>query len=380
MIKKLSRSEIVEKSLSGVTQETAITLTGPGSTIRALANGFAGPAADLYQTLQDAETNSFLATASGLYLDLIGEDFGLPRRLPTPVTIYPEDRNIKVYVESGTLATQLPHPTDPGLGRVPAGTVFTATNGVVMEMTEDVDFPAATQAAFVGAVSSNTGSLVKVGIGGLTSHSLGNATVKVINLSGLQGGRELESDEDYRFRISRYVTSSAGQNEIAVRLAVLSAPGVADMIRQPYHAGAGSFRIVVIPTGNRLAVETLRQIQTSVSQIVPMGVFFQIEEPRYLPVSLSCRLVPKPGRTMNATIKAQAELAARAYLGNVRPGQVLVINRLRADILNSNPDILDVKLLSLEINRRPQVLVNYQLRSDELFIPDEEVTDPIMVI
>jgi hypothetical protein len=68
------------------------------------------------------------------------------------------------------------------------------------------------------------------------------------------------------------------------------------------------------------------------------------------------------------------------YLGDIRPGDSLVVNRLRAEALNSSKNIRDVVIQGLSINKRPQALVNYTLENDEVFIPNEDLSNPIVVI
>ena len=48
------------------------------------------------------------------------------------------------------------------------------------------------------------------------------------NLFGLVGGRDAETDDDYRFRLNLKVQSSAGANEAALRLELLEIPGIQD--------------------------------------------------------------------------------------------------------------------------------------------------------
>jgi len=378
MIRKKSREELMRQMLRGIVQETEVTMVGKGSVSRGLASVFSGTIEEMYQTLDDTVNNSFLPTAQGFYLDLFGETFGLTRKLPAAGQVSASDRVIRFYVTSGTLAQKLPHPTDLNLGRVPAGATVSSTSGVTYTVDADYDFPAAAKLAYVGATTSATGTAQNVGAGDLSTTSL--AEVLVTNISGISSATDLESDEEYRFRISRWVRSSAGRNEVAVRLAVFNAPNVADMIKQPYFAGPGSFRIIIIPTNNRVSVETLRQAYSNLASVVSDGTFFIVEPPRYLPVSLSVRLIPRAGNSITATERDLAQQAALNYLGDIRPGESLIINQLRAAVLSSSSTIADLRLQGLTIDRRPRALLNYTLERDEVFVPDDTLVDPIVVI
>lgn len=380
MIPVKTYEEILSATLKGVTQETDINQVGPGTVIRGISSAFAKELAKAFSTQRDAFLQQHLTHASGLYLDLIGQTFGLIRRGKSQAIVRRADRTIKFYVNSATLGEALPHPTNLNLGRIPAGTTVFGPNGITFVVDDDYDFPSATQEAFAGAISTGKGSGQNVGVGDLSSHDLGVSGVFVTNPLAITTGSELESDEEFRFRISQYVTSSAGQNEAAVRLAVLSVTGVADVIRQPWHAGAGSFRLTIIPVSNRVPVETLRQVRGNVAAVAADGTFFQVEEPRYIAISLSMRLVPRKDASITAVDRDLVEQAIRRLVGNTRPGESFIINRLRAEALGATTNIADVRLQSISLNRRPQALVNFDLDRDELLVPDEELEDPILVV
>lgn len=378
MIKKKSKEELLRQMLGGIVQETDITMVGKGSVTRGLASVFAGTIEQVYQTLDDAVNNSFLPTASGFYLDLFGETFGISRQLQTVAKVTASDRNLKVYVNSGTLAAVLPHPTDATLGRVPAGNWVETADGIRFTIDANYDFPAAATEVYVGATTSLKGTDNNVGVGELTTHSLGGALTT--NLYPISTAQDVESDDDYRFRISRWVRTAAGKNEVAVRLAVLSAPDVAGMIKEPYFAGAGSFRITVIPTRNRVPVESLAQIHRNLAAVVSEGTFYLIEPPRYLPIAVTIRLIAGDGRSISASDRDRVRAAVLRYLGDIRPGESLVINRLRSVALNASSNVADIRVQGVSINGRPRALVNHRLRRDEIFVPDENVEDAILVV
>lgn len=378
MIPKKSKEELLNQILKGAVQETEISMIGSGSVMHSIASVVSSATADVYQVLDDAVTNSFLPTASGFYLDLFGETFGIPRRGAVTARIDSTDRNIKFYVNSGTLAQKYPHPTDLNKGRIPAGTVISSSSGVSFSVDRNYDFPSAAKEAWVGAISMSTGQSQNLAAGKLNVLDAA-ADVLVTNVSPITTGSDIESDDEYRFRISKWVRTSAGRNEMAVRMAVFSSSGVADIIKEPYFAGPGSFRLIVIPTGNRLSAETIRSIYYSVASVVSEGTFFAIEGPRYVPVSISVRLIPSNKSSVSETDKALAKNAILRYLGDIRPGDALIVNRLRAEILGSARNIADVSIQGLNINKRPVAVVNYTLQKDEIFIPNEDLSNPILV-
>lgn len=380
MIPKKSMQDILQTGLEGIVQETEVTLVSPGSVARAICGGHAKTLAEFYDVLDNDATSRWLALANGFYLDLLGDTFGLTRRVAAPSTVAKEDKVLRFYVRSGNLASRLPHPTNLNLGRLPQSTQV--SNGSITYIVDDnYDFPASASEVFVGAVSTGRGASQKVGAGELDTHDLNVDGLLVQNVAPIDTGADQETDTEFRFRISQFVRSSQGANEAAVRLAVLSAPGVADMIRMPYAYGPGSFKITVIPTGNRVPLASLNRIRAALEGTVAYGVFYTVEEPRYIPVSFSARLIPRSNSvSVRPADRDAAEAAVRLMLGNIRPGKTLVMNQLRAAILNSSSNIGDVVIQSFYVNGSARTLTNYTLKDDELLVPDDRVQNPILVL
>ena len=67
-------------------------------------------------------------------------------------------------------------------------------------------------------------------------------------------------------------------------------------------------------------------------------------------------------------------------MGDIRMGDELVLTQLGAAILQTDDRIQDYDIQALCINGRPQLLHNYRLERDELFIPDENLSDPVRVL
>lgn len=378
MIPKKTTNEMLARGIQGLIQETDVRMVSPGSVAHALLGATYREIEDIYSVLDDTVRNLAFRTATGFWLDLWGDLFGVARRPARAGRILREDQSLRFYVRTGTLAQRLPHPTDGNLGRIPSGTTVTA-GSVVYTVDRDYDFPASARYAFVGASSGDTGAAQGVGARSLTSHSLGIQDVLVENLRAVSTAADQEGDEEYRFRILSHVQSRRGANEAAIRLAALSVPGVADVLRRPHHMGAGSFRLVVIPEGNRVPVEALLEIRSRVENAAAFGIYFDVVEPRYLPIAVTLQLRGARG-PVSPVDKDAVEAQVRRYLGNLRPGETLIINQLRVVALTVTDRVQDVVIQGLEINRAPVLLSNYQLRDDELFVPDDNLANPILVL
>jgi uncharacterized phage protein gp47/JayE len=359
-----------------------ISLLTPGSTARALVETNNQHIDEFNQTLSLYQAMAYVSTATGVYLDLIAELLGITRRAAQAPLLSAEDRAIRFYVPTGFLYTHLPHPTDLSLGLIPSGTtVSNSDSSIVYVVDQNVTFPRTATEVFAPARASVTGTSANVGAFSLRQHSLGISTVLVTNPVSITAGRDIETDEELRARIKDRVRGVEGANEAAIRLAVLSAPGVANIRVVPYKRGAGSFDVLIIPTGNRVTRETFSVAARNLSQTVAFGMHWRLREPKYVRISmiisLSYRGIPPSEQT---AVRRNVERIVLAHLGNISIGGDLILNQLGSDILEAEPRVKDYTLESLCINGRPQLISNYTLRDDEVFLADERLTDPIRII
>jgi uncharacterized phage protein gp47/JayE len=374
MVTTKSFSDSVQDSISYLIRNTDITYFSDGSIARAIVETNNFEITRLQQYVSSVFQNSFLSTASGIYLDMWGDTLGLTRIIPSKAESLIEDGAVRFYVTSGTLGTRLPNPTSSGLGLIPSGTTITdATGTVEFVVTKAVSFPVNSRSAFVPVISSDTGAKGNVGARQLVVHDLGDNTVKVTNDISISSGKDTESDEEYRFRLTKALTSRYGSNTTSVEVASAITPGVSQVELLEYARGAGTFDVLLIPQGNKITESIKESTRRAIGQVAAFGVSFEVREPEYVAVKITLQLIFKLAVTdaQKESLKAQVQSNLLAYIANIPLGGELVINQLRAASLIS-PSIKDIKILELFIDCRSRTLRNVQLREDELFIPDEK--------
>lgn len=360
-----------------------ITMLSPGSTARALIETVNQNIGQYYNALSLHHTMAYVTTATGVYLDLIAELFGISRRTAEAAFVSSEDSAVRFYVTSGTLYDKLPKAGDLNRGLIPSGTTVRSSDAtIVYTVDRDVTFPRTATEVFVPVRASVTGVAANVGAHVLRSHSLPVSAVYVTNPTSITSGRDTESDDELRSRIHDTVRSQEGANEAAIRLAVLSAPGVADVQIIPFIMGAGSFDAMIIPVGNRVSKETFQVAKQNLSSAVAFGIYWRLREPKYVRFSMVLSLTFKSGRLAGEAnaIRARVEQTVLNFMGDIRMGDELVLTQLGAAILQTDDRIQDYDIQALCINGRPQLLHNYRLERDELFIPDENLSDPVRVL
>lgn len=359
-------------------ENTNITYLSEGSMARALVETNNLEVSRLQQYIATTYKNVFLNSAEGFYLDLIAEGLGLTRFGASKAAATAEDQNVQFSTATGKLGDFFPDPGNANLGLIPKGTtVSTADASITYTVPTAVSFPFGAKEVFVPVVANNAGEASRVGRNKLVSHS-GASGVNVTNLKPISNGGIAETDRSFRFRLANHLAASPSANESAVRLAVIGNPDVARVELKEFTRGAGTFDVLLVPVGNTLTTATKSIVQSAVDIVSAFGVNGRVVEPEYVRFKISIQLVPIPGA--KAGLVDAARLAARTaaldYIETIPLGGELIINRLRAAVIESvNNQVKDMKILDLCINGRPHSIRNIKLKPDQLFTPDVNRTE-----
>jgi len=378
VIRKRTFEDLQAQAAEFLLNNTDITMLSPGGTARALIDITTQHLSEFYDTLDTDVSMAFLSTSNGFFLDLIGQIFNVSRGTSDSVSVFRQDKNIKFYASSSGTALSKLLPAQ----KIPAGTTISNTNGTITyTVTRDENFSSVATFVFVNAQSDQSGVSANIGAGLLSSHDLVSSGISVTNVAPISQGAGTEDDDSFRARISAAATAFETSNETAVRLAVLSTPGVADVEFHPFARGSGTFDLFVIPEGNRVPTATKNLIESRVANAAAYGVSFQVREPDYVPirveVAIRFRRTALDGQKQ--FILSQAEQSILQYIGGIRPSEELIVNRIQSIVIDSDPEVLDAEVVYLCVGGRAQIIRNYRLEDDEVFIPDEDVSNPILV-
>lgn len=376
MILKKTSAQMEAEAIQELLAGGQLTNMSSGSRVRAMIAAISKQNGGLMDVL-DVNTAVGLATSSsGYFLDLIGSMVGVNREDAVAPYATKEDRAVKFYVNSGTLKVYIPG------GSIPSSTTIQTSDGNIQYVVnEDVPFPDDATEVYVPVTANSTGSDYRVGKGLLTVHSLSNPNVLVVNEKGISNGGDQETDDNYRFRILNHQAIQATGNIIAVKLAALSTPGVADVVIKRHFQGPGTIDVLLIPIGNRISESTIVSAQALVNRVSSSGDWALVRGPKYVTISIDTRIdfTKDTPDSDKQGIRDTVRNAQIDYLDDIPLGGILVIQELRARTQEASTKILDHEILCLGINSRPQILRNYRLFEDELFLPDPEVDNPILV-
>lgn len=381
MLKRKSYEEMLATALGYLEGHSPISMTAPGSVARSLVEASLNEVLTAYNTADTAVKMAFVSTASGFFLDLLGEMVGVARRSEEYAYVRATDRNIRFYVNSGSLGDFIPKSGDPSKCMVPAGTRIESASGDIVYVTDaNHEGPAAAQELWVTARAQTVGLSANIGPGVLSTHSL-SSSVSVENVTAVTTGSETESDEALRHRIRNAVLVAEGANETAIADAAVQVPGVSDVIINEFSSGAGSFELLLLPDGNRVPLESMLQVRSRVEGVAAFGINFVVREPRYVPVAIDIELdMPRVAATEKPLLRDLVAGRMSGYVGSLQPTETLRVGRLREAALGVSRLISDVHIRSMRIGGRPQLIADYKLARDEIFIPDPEETSPFQVI
>ena len=377
MLLKKSSLQMESEAIQELVQGGVLTNMTAGGRVRSILSIISKHNGLVMDALDVNTAMGYATSATGYYLDLIGQTVGIDRAESAGGFTLKADKSTKFYVTTGVLLDYIPG------GLIPVGTVLqTSAGGVTYTVTEDSPFAADATEVYVSAISTTVGEETHVGRSQLTVTDIGDPNVLATNDKPIKNGRGLESDSNYRFRVLNNWADRATSNLTALRLAALSTPGVSDVVVNRYFQGPGTVDILITPIGNRVSDAMIGGARARIERIAAGGDRVTVRGPRYVDVGLSTRIdftqdTPEDDKQ---EIRDRVRDAQIDYLDDIRLGGQLIMQELRARTQEASPKILSHDILCFSINGRPQILRNWRLFDDELFIPDTDAVTPIEVI
>jgi uncharacterized phage protein gp47/JayE len=376
-------------------QQTGITQTSPGGKARAFAD-------IVGEQLGSSEGRKYVAIGQTLLpyavrsnLDFLGEIYGVPRLGAVTAASSAADFNFSFYVVQGTFG-QINN-GQPIV--VPAGTTISTNdpNGPVYTLDAAVSLPASSTSVPFSATSTQDGTAGNVPAGVITNHNFRGysdfrfGSLLVTNNYGITAGRAEEDDESYRYRIHIKLQSKGGAGGDDLRLAILTVPGVQDVV---FQRQAGSYTAYIYAVSQVVSPGLLQACQTQLNNVTAFPLVGTAVAPDLVGISLATTLTFLAGASsaeqQNAI--AASTSAAANYLNNQALGATMVINELASVILNSDTNILDIgqpnkPISSIYIwrnradgSRYSRFLVaDYQPLTGERLVVETSISNPIQL-
>lgn len=391
--------ELTADSLEELSRTTNITRFTPGAKARALTDSINKRLATTYKEFDLNLARAFVSAAPGQYLDLVGDLVGVTRERSIASAVDQNLEIIKFYVDSGTFgdvnATRdivIPEDTRISTRAGSAGIVYRVLTTQVL--------PASQNSGFVSAEAITPGEASNVGAGSLRFHNFvdysdqGNDSLKVTNVAPIANGQNLESDENFRFRISNRVLEAEAANETSIRLSCLATPGVADVLIIPRYRGIGTFGVVIESITPSASQTLIDSVSYRVDQVKAMGEIAYVRGPRELGLVVRTSVEYQSRLTDEEFDQIEQELdnVIRTAIGELGLGDDFSVNRvvsrmfavsdkIRSLGIPGNPleEVYMYKPSRLDDNRvRERLLGDYTAEDDERVIIETTVDSPIV--
>jgi len=384
--------DIIDNALRQLTQETNITQLSPGAKARAILEIVSRQIAEQYQVFDVNLANALLTTARGEYLNYIGEIVGIERLQPIAAGTVSGSQNVIFYTNMptfGSINGGNPITIPKGTALWTSETTVGSDDSVYYYVDEETVLPSAANQQAIPVTASQQGSTFNIGQDTLVNHNFenysdfANGTLLVRNRAAITSGRSIESDEDFRYRISKQVTASEMGNETAIRLAALSVPGVADVSVVPYVRGLGTFGVYIKSLDARVADELVSAVQDTVDQVQSFGNRGFALKPKEIGIEMVLSLTYRETITSRdrASINRDVVGAMYDYINNLDIGEDFIINEVIQRVMQVDDRIKNVgtarkpidDLKMWKTSRTADNRVRYTLSDDYTTAFDEKV-------
>lgn len=388
-------------SLGDLSNNTRITKLTAGGIARGLLESLNTRLSEAYQIFDINLARAFVSSAEGQYLDLIGELLGIAREVSVAANADIDTQIIKFYVDTSVYAN---------FGAINNGRDIVLTQGVTLSTgpyesgvryrtTAQVILGATQSSVWVPAEAIIPGESANIGSGSLIYHGFTdyadtlNNTLLVTNVYPIANGSNLESDANYRYRITNRVLEAEAANITAIRLAILSTPGIADVVLIPRYRGIGTFAGILKSTTPTVSTSLIGDVQANVQRVISFGDIAYIRKPKETGISMkftvyySSRLSPEE---LNE-IELRLSDTIKTHINSLDIGESLFINPMISDLFDISDKIVNfgepgkpidevyIYIESrLQDNKVRQILLgDYEPATDERIIIEPSVLQPI---
>lgn len=255
--------------------------------------------ANIYDTeINTILDKAFVTTATGEYLDFVGKDYGIDRRLDTPAIVYLEitgtqgaviNQNIKAVFNNLVYTVQeYKRINSDGIAKVKA---VCETAGVI------------------GNVPANSITEFLTDYQGLTS---------VNNPEPAFDGFDREDDETYRQRVLDYLKEDAtNANKQQYEQWARSVSGVQKaVIKSAEVMGAGNVGVFISAINQTVSDELIANVKSYIENVQPINATVLVQSLNYVNVNVNATLSIKSGYT-KTDVKDEFEKLLGEYLPTV---------------------------------------------------------------
>lgn len=380
---------------------TNITKLSAGGVARALLEAVNRRLAEGYDTFDLNLSRAFVSASTGQYLDLIGVLLGAPRGVSAAASTTSQEQTIKFYVDSGNFGS-INGGNDIVIGQDTIISSLSDSSGITYRVTEQTVLASTQNTGWVSAEAVIPGEDSNVGSGTLVYHNFVgytdylNQTLKVTNVFPIANGSNFESDANYRYRIVNRVLEAEAANSTAIRLAILSTAGIADVILLPRYRGIGTVGAILKSVAPTVTSTLIDNVQVNVNAVQAYGDITYVRGPNEigLTMKITVQYDSQLPEDELATIESDLKTAITDYVNGLDIGENFSLNRMISQLFSVSSHISNFgipgkpidelyvwKFSALQDNKVRQILLSdYIANSDERVIIEPSVNEPITLV
>lgn len=369
-----SKDRIFGSLLKDIVDNTVLSKVSVGSKTRSFTEAVSSELGRMYRKFDVNVAQTFLSAAEGKYLDFLGDMLGVERLGQIKAESSSSERNVRFYVDSGTFG-------DINSGSsilLTSGTIIStgeAATGVLYVVPYNVILSSSLSEVYIAVRALKSGSISNIGRRQLRYHDFtdytdnANDTLNVINDAEIIKGEDGETDTNYRFRISQQTTAAEAANQTAIRLAVLTTTGVADVVMIPYFQGIGTFDVLLKSVTPVLPDGLISAVEESVSKVVAHGVSYRVRGPIEIGFSTIGTL------TLRKKLSAQEETNilnavttnVSDYVNSLDIAEDLIVNEMIERVMATSQEIKNIGIATKPFDNlyiyRPSRLEDNKIRN-----------------
>lgn len=199
---------------------------------------------------------------------------------------------------------------------------------------------------------------------------LSTATGEYLDLIGILFNfeRGTLTDDEFRYAISKRVTTLEHCNELAITMALLAVDGVQDVKLRPYTHGTGSYTAFIVtdtPEPTESVLEACRQV---LQEETAYGNKYEVEGPDLIPVEIGVKLIIKNTSSSADKVKESAKECIKTYINSRKIGEEIVINEIIESVMSTSDDVYDMDFFEFKVNKKNALIANQSCRYHERFI------------
>jgi len=332
--------------LKTIQQNTPMNVTMVGGKLRTVVDVITDNMARMYNQFDTISLNSFVYGASGEYLDYIGSLFGLTRKKEFNASTYNDATNVKFYVPYGTfgdinnsLPITIPYGTRLWAQIGDSIVEYTTTSGYSLDPSDSEQY--------ISVSCRTSGSAGNISANALRYYDnieyakKSSNLLLLTNIYPIANGVDSESDEDFRYRIVNFHTSSKTSNMSAIESAAYSFPNVAEVKLIKKGVSASTSLLLIKSVTPTISGAELYDIQAAVDAVSPAGYKIKVIAPEYLYMEFKFKISFASTTSLDAknALKSQIAINTGYYINNLDVGQSFDYNEFLSYLVNTTPNI-----------------------------------------